>query len=215
MSDFPGDSKQAFPAEERIQVLLEEYRALNTLLVFRLGALERRIPTLGGTLSLLLGSVPVMPPLPQAIFLMGLPAATAWFLVTTVSHARAKEDHLRRIDEIERIVNRVAGEELLVFQSRHPGHDRMVGGRSGVSAILAVFSACLMLLVGCVVLFGALSHPLHAFGPLYQGYVALTAAGMAVSVVRLCRYRYTKPPAEPSPPFIIRSRLDNRPLEKI
>lgn len=188
--------------------MLEEYSALNQILRFRLDALERRVPTLGGALGVVLGSIPVLPAETQVISLIGLPATTAWFLLTTVSHARAKEDVLRRIDEIERSVNTIAGEELLVFQSRHPSRGPSVAGRSGVTAILAVASACLLLLIGCGVLFDSIAHPLREFGPLYEGYLALTASAMAISVIGLCRYDYIKSPAQPPPPAIIhRQRL--------
>ena len=37
--------------ETRIQVLLEEYRALYALLTFRLTAMDRRLPAIGGALA--------------------------------------------------------------------------------------------------------------------------------------------------------------------
>lgn len=205
-AEFLTRPRPAVPLEERIKVLLDEYRALNQLLIFRLTTLERRVPTLGGALGVILGSIPVLPPEPQAISLVGLPATTAWFLLTTVSHARAKEDLLRRIDEIERSVNGIVGEELLAFQSRHPGRFASVSGRGGVTAILAVFSACLLLLFGCSILFQAIGHPLSGFGKLYEAYLALTAIAMAISIVGLSRYGYTKSPPQPPPPSVVHCR---------
>jgi hypothetical protein len=205
-TEFLTRPRLAVPLEGRIKVLLDEYRALNQLLIFRLTAMERRVPTLGGALGVILGSIPVLPPEPQAISLVGLPATTAWFLLTTVSHARAKEDLLRRIDEIERSVNGIAGEELLAFQSRHPGRFASVSGRGGATAILAVFSACLLLLFGCSVLFQNIGHPLSEFSKLYEAYLAATAIAMAISIVGLSRYGYTKASPQPPPLALVLGR---------
>jgi hypothetical protein len=59
-----GPGTHAPPAvsvETRIQILLEEYRALYRLLTFRLTAMDRRLPAIGGTLGALLGSTTAMP----------------------------------------------------------------------------------------------------------------------------------------------------------
>lgn len=110
--------------EAQIRVLAEQYRAPYSLLIFHLGAVDRRLPVAGGTLGAVLGATTAMPADTRLAFLLGLPVALLWLLLSTVQHARSKEDHLRRVDEIERLVNRLAGEELLVFQSRHPDKRR-------------------------------------------------------------------------------------------
>jgi hypothetical protein len=192
---------------DRVDILIEEYRALYGLLLFRLTAMDRRLPVAGGTLGVLLGSVTVMPPDTKLIFLLGLPAALAWLLRTTANHARAKEDHLRRIDEIERQVNQIAGEELLVFQSRHPNRHRTVSGRTGVGTILAAFSVCLTMLAGC----GYLFHPLARQDPItaaaYYSYLACVGAYQALTVAKLRRYRYRRPPPVAAPPFEARRAI--------
>ena len=109
-------------ARDQIDILLEEYRALNALLVFRLSAMDRRLPVAGGIIAVLLGTLGALPWEMQWMLLLGLPIALVWLMRTMLGHARAKEDHLRRIDEIEHHINDLAGVELIVFQSRQgPG----------------------------------------------------------------------------------------------
>lgn len=185
---------------DRIGVLVEEYRSLNRLLVFRLAAMDRRIPTAGAAISVVLGTLPALPADPRTIFLMALPAAVYWLMATTVGHARSKEDHLRRIDEIERQVNRIAGEELLVFQSRHPNRRLGPGGRTAMGAILAVGSACLTVLAACLHLFLEMDGAAES-GVLYAGYLAAVAAYLVYAMLEIRTYRYRRPPAAPAPPF--------------
>ncbi len=188
--------------EARIQVLLEEYRALYGLLTFRLGAMDRRLPVAGGTLGALLGATTAMPADTKLAFLLGLPVALLWLLLSTVQHARAKEDHLRRIDEIERLVNRLAGEELLVFQSRHPNKRRMPAGRSGFGTVLSVLSTCWMMLAACCFLVSTPPRLLQLGGTLaYCLYIAGFAGVMLHVVIRLRQYRYRRPPTNGRPIF--------------
>ncbi len=183
--------------EARIQVLLEEYRALYGLLTFRLGAMDRRLPVAGGALGALLGASTAMPADTKLAFLLGLPVALLWLLLSTVQHARSKEDHLRRIDEIERLVNRLAGEELLVFQSRHPNKRRTTAGRSGFGTVLSVLSTCWMMLAACCFLVSTPPRLLELGGILaYYLYNAGLAGMMLHAVLRLRRYRYRRPPAD-------------------
>jgi len=169
--------------------------------------MDRRLPVAGGTLGVPLGSVTVMPPDTKLIFLLGLPVALAWLLRTTANHAGAKEDHLRRIDEIERLVNQIAGEELLVFQSRHPNKQLTVSGRTGVGTILAVFSAFLTMLAGCGYLFHFLARQDPITAAAYYIYLACVGAYQALSVAKLRRYRYRKLPPAAAPPFEARRRM--------
>jgi len=188
--------------EMRIQVLLEEYRALYGLLTFRLTAMDRRLPAGGGTLGAILGATTAMPPDTKLAFLLGLPVALLWLLLSTVHHARSKEDHLRRIDEIERLVNRLSGEELLVFQSRHPNKRRTPAGRSGFGTVQAVLSTCWIMLAACCFL---VSRPptlpdLYAIIG-YWLYAATLGGAMLHAVIRLRRYRYRRPPTNGRPLF--------------
>lgn len=134
-----------------------------------------------------------------------IPAAFAWLLTTTVAHARAKEDHLRRIDEIERSVNQLAREELLVFQSRHPNR-RKAAGRSGQGTILALLTACEAMLWGCACLFQSLGRP-ESVEVAYLGYIACIATYLFAPVLSLRRYAYRKPPPASAPVFVRRTPL--------
>jgi len=179
--------------ETRIQILLEEYRALYSLLTFRLTAMDRRLPAIGGTLAGILGSTTAMPDQTRLAFLLGLPVALLWLFLSTVQHARSKEDHLRRIDEIERLVNRLAGEELLVFQSRHPNKARHPGGRTGFGSVLAVLSVCLTMIGVCMYTVQTPRALLtHEESTIYAAYLSGCAALMLAATIRLSRYRYCR-----------------------
>ena len=189
--------------ETRIQILLEEYRALYSLLTFRLTAMDRRLPAIGGTLAGILGSAAAMPDQTRLSFLLGLPIALLWLFLSTVQHARSKEDHIRRIDEIERLVNRLAGEELLVFQSRHPNKARHPGGRTGFAAVFAVLSVCLIMLGACMYMIET-PRPLLTPDRLatYAAYLSGCAILMLAVTIRLSRYRYRRPPSDGSTIFL-------------
>jgi hypothetical protein len=195
--------------ESRIQILLEEYRALYSLLTFRLTAMDRHLPAIGGTLAGILGSTTAMPDQARLSFLLGLPIAVLWLFLSTVQHARSKEDHVRRIDEIERLVNRLAGEELLVFQSRHPNKARHAGGRTGFGSVIAVLSVCLIMLGLCL-------HTVQTPRPLlthdklatYAVYLSGCAVLMLAATIRLSRYRYHRPPPD-GPTIFFSHRLDS------
>lgn len=189
----------AVTIETRIQILLEEYRALYSLLTFRLTAMDRRLPAIGGTLAGILGSTTAMPDATRVAFLLGLPIALLLFFLSTVQHARSKEDHLRRIDEIERLVNGLVGEELLVFQSHHPNKARYTGGRTGFGSVLTILSTCLLMLAGCVYTIQA--SRLNSSGQLasYAAYTFVCAAIMLITARRLHRYRYQRPTPHAAP----------------
>ena len=176
-----------------IRVLLEEYRALYGLLQFRMETIDRRMPLVAGGLGALLLGIPSLPAVSAVVALMILPATVAWAVVATFSHARAKEDHLRRIAEIEVEVNELAGRQLLVFQSRHPGQARYVGGRSGRAATAAVATSAFSVLAACGVFFAGI-QPSTRILAAYVAYVGVSAGTIAANLVRLRRYRYEKPP---------------------
>ncbi len=202
-SNIPGP-KPRLSTEARIRILLHEYRALYGLLTFRLTAMDRRFPVAGGALGAVLGSVTAMPPETKLTFLIGLPVALLWLVLSTVQHGRSKEDHLRRIDEIERLVNHLAGEQLLVFQSRHPNKRSVTAGRSGFGTVSAVLATSWVMLLACGVL-TYLPSPLLPRPWLagYFGYLAGTSGIMASAALGLRQYRYRRPPAGPPPIFEI------------
>lgn len=196
---FSGGGQQ-LSSEARIRVLLEEYRSLYGLLTFRLSAMDRRLPVAGGTLGALLASLPAMPDKTCAAFLLGLPVALLWLVLSTVQHARSKEDHLRRIDEIERLINSLAGEELLVFQSQHPNKRRTTAGRTGSTTIRAVTCTAWLLLAGCVYVAHAEPSPPSSLILLAYGAYALTCGlTMGVAAWTLRRYRYERAVPDPGP----------------
>jgi len=79
-----------------------------SLLLFRLVAMDRRLPIAGGGIVVALAGSAAMPDELRLATLVVLPASLAWLVWTTANHARSKEDHLRRIDEIEPEVNKLA-----------------------------------------------------------------------------------------------------------
>ena len=183
--------------ETRFQILFEEYRALYSLLTFRLTAMDRRLPAIGGTLAAILGSTTAMPDQSRLAFLLGLPIGLVWLFLSTVQHARSKEDHLRRIDEIERLVNALVGEELLVFQSRHPNKARYPGGRTGFGSVLAVLAVSLIMLASCMYSVQVPRSLLSNEGlATYAAYVSGCAALMLAATIRLSRYRYSRLPGD-------------------
>jgi len=186
---------------ERVRVLLEEFRALYGLLSFRLAAVERSLPLTGGTLAAILSGSVTLAPEFQRVVLLAMPAAMLWLLRITCGQARAKEDVLRRIDEIERLVNQIAGEELLAFQSRHPSRRRVVSGRSGVSTVFGVLSFCLIGVTTCAWL-GLPLWPQGQMQAAYGLYIAAVAVDLVSSVWRLGRYSYRKPPSPDCPLFV-------------
>jgi len=193
----PKPQENTVNVETRIQILFEEYRALYSLLTFRLTAMDRRLPAIGGTLAGILCSIPAMPDETRLAFLLALPLAVLWLFLTTAQHARSKEDHLRRIDEIERRVNELADEELLVFQSRHPNKARYPGGRTGYAAVLAILTVCLTMLGACIYT-AQIPRPLIARTQFhaYLAYLAACSTIMLVATLRLSRYRYRRPPPD-------------------
>jgi len=185
---------------DRIRILLEEYRALYSLLTFRLSAMDRRLPVAGGALGAVLGAVTAMPPETKLAFLLGLPLGLLWLVLSTVQHGCSKEDHLRRIDEIERLVNQLAGEELLVFQSRHPNKRKVTAGRSGFAAVAAILTTSYTMLAVCGLLV-YMPVPLLPANWLvsYAGFLAWVAGIMLLAVLRLRRYQYRRPPPDIRP----------------
>lgn len=189
---------------DRVQVLLEEYKALYSLLTFRLGAIDQRIPLAAGTLVALLSSSSNFSHDQRLALLLGLPASCVWLQSTIVLHARSKEDVLRRIDEIERSINGLAAEELLLFQSRHPNRRRFVGGRSGFGSVLAVFGLSIVAVVVALLMFlREFSVCLWVIGA-YSTYVAVAVIELCRATFQLHRYRSLKAPPPGPPVFQIR-----------
>ena len=183
-------SRDRLSRQERIEILLEEYRSLNSLLLFRLAAMDRRLPVSVGFMAAAIASMLALPPDSRTALLLVTPASLFWLVRTTVQHAQAKEDHLRRIDEIERTVNAIANESLLTFQSRHPNRSEVPAGRTGGVTIIAVSSGAIAMLTLCLFLFFTEASSVHSY--LYVVYVAAAAVDAVWAPVSLSRYRYQK-----------------------
>lgn len=181
---------------DKTQLLMQEYQALYALVSFRNSSIERRVPIAGATLAAFLGATTVLPTEARLIYLVGLPIALLFFLRTTINHARSVEDALRRIDEIEHIVNTRAGEELLTFQSTHPSRHRAVGGRTGRESVRAVFVTCILMLLAGVFLFHHTASLPSPAPLLYDAYVAISALLLVCYLLELRRYRYRKQPSD-------------------
>lgn len=177
----------------QLRALMEEYRCMYGLALFRLEALDRRVPVAGATLAAFIGSVTALPLQSRELVLIGAPVATVWLLRVTINHARSFEDALRRIEVVERRVNAAVGADVLGFQTQHPSRRRAVGGRTGRETVDAVLAAGVLMIAGCAYLFVA-DHGVRAAQAFaaYSGSVALYLVWLAV---RLMQYRY-EPHAE-------------------
>lgn len=143
----PGKSAIDHPA--RINLLMEEYRALYGLANLRMNALDQRALLAWGMLLAFWSGFEALGVLGQQAMLVGVPILVVLIVRTTINHARSFEDVLRRIEEIERQVNRIAGEPLLQFQSRHPSRGRAIGGRTGRESIRAMVGTGVLLIASC------------------------------------------------------------------
>lgn len=195
-----GERQSGIDDAKRIDILLAEYAALYELVTYRMTAMDRRLPVVSGTLAALLGSLTIMPDEFRLVFLLGLPAALAALMLTTSSHGMSKEDHLRRIDEIERHVNAIAGEDLLLFQSCHPKktsagtHDRTASG-----TVSAIVTACGIMLAACSFIFHLTVAPSLEFRVAYHAYVAGTALYLVRLLLLFRSYRYRRQPSDSAP----------------
>ena len=176
-------------AEVSLQVLLEEYRAMNALLLFRLLAIDRRLPLAGSLLTGSLAAIPTLPPMAASVILWAVPAGAVWLVANAVAHARSKEDHLHRIAELEELVNRIAGQPLMQFQSRHPSRGRFVAGRSGQSSIIGIAGASSAWLIGTIYMAAEALPPSEAVRYTFGGFVVAAAVAQAWELYRLTVYR--------------------------
>lgn len=189
----------------RTEILLEEYRALYSLLTFRLEAIDQRIPLVAGAVVALLSSTSAFTQDQRLALLLGLPVACVWLHGTAVLHVRSKEDVLRRIDDIERSINGLAAEELLVFQSRHPNRQRVVGGRSGFGSVLALLSISIGSVAASSIMFIREFTPsAWAIGS-FSAYAALCVFGLVKATWLLKGYQSLRPPPGVVPLFEIRN----------
>lgn len=187
MNSTKSDKDVGTPLQ--VELLLEEYRALNQLLLFRLSALDRSLPISTGFLSVAVGSILALPEEVRLVFLLMIPYLVVWTIRTAVIHAHAKADHIGRIAEIEQRINAVHGKQLLVFQSHHPNRGA-TAGRSGQAILAVALVSALFMLTLCLFLFQqiASSHTV-AF---YCIYLATASLDVTRRYLLLLQYQYTK-----------------------
>ncbi len=173
-----------------LDAMLAEYEAVYRLAEFRLGALDRRIPLIGGALTGFLSAVPMLPGVSQVLGLLAIPVSLIWLVRTTVTHAQSFEDAIRAIEVIEMRINDELGDQILSFQSTHPSRGRSVGGRTGsetVSALL-VFS-CLLLSMSLWIGTG-IETGLGWFNSAYSVFIACISVVLIRPVWSWKKYRY-------------------------
>ncbi|MFO0834628.1 MAG: hypothetical protein U0638_06635 [Phycisphaerales bacterium] len=186
----PVRSPHIRDSSQRVTILLEEYRQVYGLALFRLNALDQRVPIIVGTLTAMLGSIGALPHEVQVVLLVALPLTLLWVIRTTINHARSFEDALRRIEEIEQTVSIRTGERLLRFQSSHPSRGKYVGGRTGTETIEAVIAASAILQGGCLYLSVTLLGLTGTWHIAFAGYVAVLSASQIGMRWWMRRYRY-------------------------
>lgn len=184
------NSRSSLGAKDQVDILIEEYRALYTLAVFRMASLDRRLPATSTAITAMIAGIPLVSPESGPFLLVGVPLALLWLVKNTINHARSLEDILRRIEELEHGVNRIAGKQLLYFQSCHPSRYKAVGGRTGRESVTTVLASCLFLLGTCLYV-SLVSLRFAQFAQLlYGAYLFTVALVLIVLVIRHVQYRY-------------------------
>lgn len=188
MSDEPQTPPVPLAARaEVVSTLLEEYRQLYMLVLYRLQVLDQRIPLAAAALTATLGGVVVVPASLQIALLVGIPISVVLLFQSTLNHARSLEDVLTRISQIESAVNERLGFTALVFQSTHPGRNE-IGGRTARETADAVLLAALLLIAWCAVL----SIQLIAdYSTWYAAWCVITAVALLHGRHQLNRYHYS------------------------
>ena len=158
----------------------------------RIASLERRAPFGIAALVALMAAFSSIPVEAQAPVLFAMPIGVFWYLETTINHARSFEDLIRRIDQIECLVNKLAGRELLVFQSTHPSRGTRVGGRTGHETVQAVLCNSLVFMLIGLWQHNQMGSSVYDLGWLYSLYVALSAIALTYRVHHFCRYVYVR-----------------------
>lgn len=143
-------------AAMRIRLLVEEYRAVNQLLLFRLEAMEQRLPLTAAGIGALLLAAAALPPISQVILLIGLPFTILFWVRSILFHALSKEDAKDRIREIEQEAAVLCHGPVLRFQTKHPSATGPVGGRTAAQAIFLAVVVGSIALVVCHTLFSTL-----------------------------------------------------------
>lgn len=172
-----------------LQAALGEYHALYKLAEFRLTALDRRIPIIGGLLTAFLSSVPILPAPSQILALIAVPISLVWLLRTTINHARSFEDALRAIERLEHMINSIIGQDVMGFQSTHPSKGNAVGGRTGKETVWAVVLATSVLILFCLMMGAQQFLEQRGYFAAFCSFLALITSNIWISVRRWKVYR--------------------------
>lgn len=164
-----------------------------SLVLYRLSALDQRIPIATAAITTVFGSIAVLPETLQIVLLIAVPLSLVWLVATTTNHARSLEDAFRRIEVIELSANATAKLQVMAFQSTHPSRGKRVGGRTGQNTVDAVSATALLLITGCYFL--AVQLVQSMWHTAYCLYVAVTLAAMWRIVRSVRRYAYVTTPA--------------------
>lgn len=183
-------------------MLMDEYRVLYGLATFRMTTLDRRVLLAWAALGAFLVSFVTVGAVGQRALLIALPLALVWLTRTTIGHARSFEDVLRRIDEIERAVNHIAGEELVTFQSRHPSRQKAVGGRTGTETVRTIYATALVMLTVATHLHAQIPGSELAIKTAYAAFCIAATAHILLDTLAFARYRYDKLQDSGRPPLI-------------
>lgn len=175
---------------QKIDILLVEYGVLYSLLQWRLTASDRRLFVAGALIVGVLSAMHALNAAAARLLLWGLPVLLWVILTAAVGHARSKEDLLRRIDEIEQRVNRLAGIQLLAFQSRRP--TSTVGGRTGTQAVNGTLALCISVVLGATLFLQPVEDVRSSIAVCYGLWAAAWAAWMIREAVMLRNYRYER-----------------------
>lgn len=190
---MPAESAPSpIPVALQIEVLLEEYRQLYALVLFRLSALDQRVPLAGFALIAAVAGIGTLGSSVQITLLIAVPLSLLWWYQVAAQHALSFTDALRRIAEIEQQVNGLAGTALLEFQSSHPGRAQ-VGGRTGQRTVQAVLAGSAVVLAACLLL-GADAFRGSPWLTAYDAFLAGTAAALVIQARSFVRYRYAPIP---------------------
>lgn len=134
--------------KERASIVIEEYKALYSLLTFRFTAIERRVAFSAIIISSILGLLPKMELESKIIFLVGVPIAIVYLIRSTILHIRSLEDYFRKIEEAELRINEICSEQLMQFQSGHPSRGTP-GGRASQELLHFVLLMGVGILCAC------------------------------------------------------------------
>lgn len=172
----------------RVRLLVEEYRAVNQLLMFRLEAMESRLPLTAAGIGGLLVAAGALPLVSQVVLLVGIPIAVLSWVRGIILHAVSKEDAKDRIREIEREVAQICGQPVLRFQSEHPSATGPIGGRTGRQMIVLVVVVSSVALALCLSLFLVVIDD-ERFLTLYATGLGVCWLGMLHAVLQFTRVR--------------------------